>query len=243
MSGGCINQRPNGSLCGRKTKKESQYCPYHHKKNNGLIKSGSKANMARLLGLSGDEALSYETFLNQHKPHELHHELFQMRALLVTYRKAYQAASGELKDNFIHSVEEYCASYLINEMGSSPEKAYKIANYMLSPVGDAYDEYLESLAVSDDYVKKVSTLIKDIGWLAEKAVKIKDGMTLNLVVDSQDFVDFIQDVVFVVVKDPRDRARLAELTQVWLGRSSRARKEAQIIDAEFEEKEEEEYVE
>lgn len=233
MSEGCINQRPNGSLCGRKAKKGSQYCPYHHKKNTGLVKSGRRANMGKLLGLSGEEALSYEAFLDQHKPHELHHELYQMRALLVTYRKAYQTASGELKETFIQSVEEYCASYLIEEVGMSPEKAYKFADYMLPPVGDAYDEYLESLAVSGDYVKRVSTLIKDIGWLAEKAVKIKDGMTLNLVVNSQDFVDFVQDVVFVVVTDPRDRARLAELTQVWLGKASRSRQDT-VVDAEFE---------
>lgn len=198
--------------------------------------------MGRLLGLSGDEALSYEAFLDQHKPHELHHELYQMRALLVTYRKAYQAASGELKDTFIQSVEEFCASYLIEEVGLPPEKAYKFAGYVLPAVGDAYDEYLESLAVSDDYVKRVSTLIKDIGWLAEKAVKIKDGMTLNLVVNSQDFVDFIQDVVFVVVKDPRERAKLAELTQVWLGKSRSRQYREEIEEAEFELKGETEHV-
>lgn len=232
MAEGCVSPRPKGGVCGRKVKKGSTFCRYHDKKNKGLVKSGSKANMAKLLGLSGEEAMSYESFLAQHKPHELHHELFQLRALLVTYRKAYAALSEELKENFIHSVEEYCASYLVSEVGMTPERAYKVAGHMLNPVGDAYDEFLAAMAVSDDYIKSVSTLIKDIGWLAEKAVKIKDGMTLNLHVNSQDFVDFIQDVVFVVVKDPRDRARLAELTQVWLGRASKSRRSIQQDDVE-----------
>lgn len=235
MADGCVHPRPKNGVCGRKVKKGSNFCRYHDKMNKGLIKAGSKVNMSKLLGLSGDEATSYEAFMAQHKPHELHNELFQLRALLVAYRKAYSAMSDELKETFIHTVEEYCSSYLVTEVGMSPEKAYKIAGYLLPSVGDAYDEFLESLAVSDEYIKQVSALIKDIAFVAEKAVKIKDGMTLHLEVNSQDFVDFIQEVVFVVVKDPGDRAYLAELTQIWLGKSSkRRREEPEVEDAEYE---------
>ena len=231
---GCIYERPKGGLCGRKVQKGHNMCRYHLKKSKGIIKHGRKADMAKVLGLTGEEAMSYEAFMAQHKPHELHNELFQLRALLVAYRKAYAAMSDELKELFLNKTEEFCASYLIETTGMVPEKAYHIASLLLPPVGDSYDELLESLAISDDYIKKVSGLIKDIGWLAEKAVKIRDGMTLHLVTNNQDFIDFIQDVVFVVVKSPKDRAELARLTQIWLGRSS-PKEDQDIVDGEYDE--------
>lgn len=229
----CIHQRPGGSLCGRKVKKGSEYCPYHHKEMNGMVRQGDKKQLAKLLGLSGDEAMSYEAFLAQEKPHDLANELYQLRALLVAYRKAYNASSEELKNVFIDSVEEAAVSYLLEETGMVPEKAYRFANLILPPVSDAYDLHLESLGLSDDYVKKVSNLIKDTAWVAEKAVKIRDGMTINLVVNNKEFLDFIQDVVFVVVTDPLERARLVQLAQIYFGGTSKTQV-SEVIDAEFE---------
>ena len=232
----CIHQRPGGGLCGRKVKKDSEYCPYHHKQMTGISRVGNKKQLSKLLGLSGDEAMSYEAFLAQERPHDLANELYQMRALLVAYRKAYNASSEELKNNFIENVEDTAASYLISETGMAPEKAYHIANLLLPPVGDAYDEFLESMAVSGDYVKQVSQLIKDTAAVAEKAVKIKDGLTLNLVVNNQEFLEFIHDVVFVVVTDPLERAKLAQLAQIYLGRGNKTAID-DVAEAEFELKE------
>lgn len=232
----CIHQRPKGGLCGRKVKKGSEYCPYHHKKMNGMARVGDKKQLSRLLGLSGDEAMSYEAFLAQERPHDLANELYQLRALLVAYRKAYNASNEELKEAFIENVEDTAASYLISETGMAPEKAYHIANLLLPPVADAYDEFLESMAVSGDYVKKVRDLIRDIATVAEKAVKIKDGLTLNLVVNNQEFLDFIHDVVFIVVTDPQDRAKLAQLAQIYFGRGGKS-PISEVVEAEFELKE------
>ena len=109
----CIHQNQKGDICGRKVKKGSEYCPYHHKEMNGLAPRNKKG-LTKLLGLTGDEAMSYEMFLAQEKPHDLANELYQFRALLVAYRKAYAASNGQLKDAFIESVEEYAASYLIS---------------------------------------------------------------------------------------------------------------------------------
>lgn len=232
--GECIHQRPKGGLCGRKVKKGTDFCPYHYKKMNGMVRANQGKNLANLLGLSGDEAITYEQFLTSQKPHELHNELHQLRALLVAYRKAYNASNEEVKQAFLESVEEYCTSYLISEVGMSLEKASTIANHLLPPVSDAYDEFLQSMGVNGDYVKRVSSLIKDISAVAEKAVKIKDGMTINLVVKSEDFVDWLHEVVFVVVTDPKDRALLAQLTQIYLGKGSNKKETGEILEAEYE---------
>lgn len=231
----CIQQKPDGSFCGRKVKKDSEYCHYHHKKRNELSVPETKKGMSKLLGLKGDEAMSYDAFYAQQRPHELHNELFQLRALLVAYRKAYDTSSEEIKENFLDSVTETAESYLVYTLGMTPDKAERVVGYIIPAVGDAYDEHLESLHISGDYVKQVSVLIKDTAWVAEKAVKIKDGITLNVKVATQEFLDFIQDVVFTVVTDSQTRAEIAQAAMAYFGRNSVT--SVNVIDADFEEKE------
>ncbi len=72
-------------------------------------------------------------------------------------------------------------------------------------------------------------------WVAEKAVKIKDGITLNVKVTAQEFLDFIQDVVFTVVTESQTRAEIAQAAMAYFGRNSVT--SVNVIDADFEEKE------
>lgn len=233
MAKTCTHPRPKGGLCGRPVKKGREYCAWHHKKTNGLVKTGKQADMKKLLGLSKGEELSYSEFLKQNKPHELQSELFQLRSLLVEYRNSYHALSEGMKEMFLEEAEDFIASYLISE-GMVPEKAYKLSSVILPGLADAYDSKLSSLDLSEDYIKTVSKLLRDIAFLAEKSVKMKEGMTINLKVEGDVLISFIQEVVFVVVTSQMDRARLAQLTQVWLGKTTDVQSDPDIVEAEFE---------
>ena len=238
----CAHKRPGGQRCKKRRKPGSKYCPLHAKVYDKRMTHGKKTDFAKALGIAGSEAQSYEEFLQDQKPHKLHREMAQARALLVEYRKAYRRALEDaFKVDFLEDCHDYIESYLVESEGLVADKAGRIAKKVLTPISDAFDEHLSHMGIDGEYIKTITNLIKLIAQLGEKMKKIEEGTTFNVVIKQEYLLDFVRDDVFSVMTDLDDRKRLAMNLQARLGRNGLPKallpmaSEEDIVDAEFEE--------
>lgn len=177
----------------------------------------SRRRKTENLGLSAVEEQSYDEFIRDRKPHELHRELAQLRSLLSSYRKAYQAASGETKQVFLEETRDYIVSHLVETKDLSEGRATQVADMVLPGVESAYDAKLSHLGMGSDYLKNVRTLLKDIAVVAEKAKKIKDGLVFNVNIKTDVLTEFLTKVVFANLPDHMTRAKIARSFEDYLG--------------------------
>jgi hypothetical protein len=200
--GKCQATKSNGDSCNGNAG-EGKFCAYHRKKYSGSIKHGKFASK-ELLGVPKKYDGIYQDFLQDDKPFDLRREMALLRILYIEARELLDNANSD-KSTLI---EEEVLKKLSHIFKGSEEKVKPILDVVSQTLKSVLSNELpsENLTLSD--IDAISKLLETISRVAERMKKIQEGVKLQVSIDTNILVKFLQKVVFPEVVEPDRRNRM-----------------------------------
>lgn len=163
---------------------------------------------AKNLGVPERYTGLYQDFLDEGKPFDLRRELALLRLLYVRMEEALEATGSEK----VQEIEEEIRSRLTKIYGEKTKDAEKLQKTIQNLVAIATEAIQEKLGLASLGIglDDLADHLEKITRAAERMKKIQEGVKLQVNIDTNILVRFIQDVVFHFVEDGRTRQQIIE---------------------------------
>lgn len=163
---------------------------------------------AKNLGVPERYTGLYQDFLEEGKPFDLRRELALLRLLYVRMEEALTATGQEKVDE----IEEEIRSKLTRIYGEKTKDAEKLQKTISNLVAVATEAIAEKLGLASLGIglDDLADHLEKITRAAERMKKIQEGVKLQVNIDTNILVRFIQEVVFHFVEDGRTRQQIIE---------------------------------
>lgn len=171
------------------------------------LKHGKHAS-AKTLGVPERYTGLYDEFLAEGKPFDLRRELALLRLLYVRMEEALEAKGDEK----VQEIEAEIRAKLLKIYGEKTRDAEKLEKTITNLVAIATEAISEKLGLASlglglddlaDHLEKITRA-------AERMKKIQEGVKLQVNIDTNILVRFIQEVVFHFVEDGHTRQQIIE---------------------------------
>lgn len=199
----CVAKKSSGEMCKARAKEGDKYCATHRARASSAVQHGRRS-VAETLGVPKTEQLTFDEFHALNKPFELTTELAYLRTILVEQRKAMEVQRDTARDTFLEDLQERSIHHLLeaNMKESVVEKLVDALHPIWVSIIEAYYGPVEPL--QPEQFQMLADMIEKISRVAEKAKKIREGITLNVEFKNvgQILVRFVRECMFSEIHDP-----------------------------------------
>lgn len=163
---------------------------------------------AKNLGVPDHYTGVYQEFLQEDKPFDLRRELALLRLLYIRMEDALTAKGDEK----LHEIETDIREKLLKLYGEKTKDAEKLQKTISNLTAVAAEAVAEKLGLASLGLglEDLADHLEKITRAAERMKKIQEGVKLQVNIDTNILVRFIQDVVFHFVEDGRTRQQIIE---------------------------------
>ena len=200
----CKVTKSDGTRC-RGNAGEGEYCPIHRRRFAKNVTHGRYAKPEIAHGVPLQYAGLYQEFIQDDKPFDLRREMALLRTLFVETRNNLDA--GKLDK--ANKIEEAIVEQLSASLKGSPEKMRPLLTLIGQTVRQVLDDELDITSGMDlDEAEGLGRLLETISRVAERMKKIQEGVKLQVQIDTNILVRFLQHVVFPEIPEVERRQRM-----------------------------------
>ena len=200
----CSATKSNGDFCGNRVKDDTQWCAYHRKRYSANVKHGKYASK-EVLGVPKEYHGIYQDFLSDKKPFDLRREMALLRTLFVETRNKMEASCL----NKAAEIEDALAKKLDHGMKGDPERKRKLISLVLSCAREVLQDELDLTAgLTIDEAKDLTWMLDTVSKVAERMKKIQEGVKLQVSIDTNILIRFLQQAIFPETPEPERRQRM-----------------------------------
>lgn len=201
----CVVKKSNGEQCKRRPAEGNEYCAHHRKMYAARVVHGKYAR-PEILGVPKRYHGQYQAFLASDKPFDLRNEMAILRTLVLEMRDVVdvniEIRSGQIAHRFADRLRK-----LFEEEDSTDVEP------LVRTCTDAILQVLstELLSLSSmGELREVSDMVGKVVKAAEVMKKIQEGVKLEVSIDTNLLIRFVQTAIFPVITDMEQRRQIIQ---------------------------------
>lgn len=209
----CVHVTRDGSPCARHAKKNSKFCLMHKKSHSPVKDRGVKAP-AKVLGVPAKYSAPYQEYLASPRPFDLRHQYATINALYLELRDIMETQAERRAMSLCLAVEDKVSQVLKGD----PEKLAVIAKKVSEIVEELLPLHFpmtNALSVHD--IDLLADKLEQISRVAMTMKKIQEGVKLEVSIDVDFLVRYLQQVILPILPTSDLRRQAAIRTRAFAG--------------------------
>lgn len=198
----CTAKKRDGEQC-KGQAGDGEYCQIHRAKFAKNITHGKYAK-PEILGVPARYHGAYQSFLADPRPFDLRNEMATLRALYVEIRENVDVQT----ENKVEDITGKLVSKLSARLKGNPEVMKKICTLVGQTAEEILREEIGVTWIGVETGRELGNILEQISRVGERMKKIQEGVKLEVSIDTNVLIRFIQQVIFPAVPEADRRQRI-----------------------------------